>query len=232
MEGQNFCSIYHTCIWLQSVPWYKSIVQELVPSVCKPVWNCICVGNADALFLLRMFYSFLFLSFFLVKLTHQKFVHASPLWKQRDQHQTLKWSAEWPQFVVDYVSENLTYFTGDFRSSNISHNGRQYAVAESDYTTAALWLQAASRWHHHATANTLQKCRRCVVFCSRNPHVSNADARVSFDQKLSANVTVLHCIAVSVFVARQRTSTTLMKTARITPTVQTALTDKNTYPSK
>jgi len=71
-----------------------------------------------------------------------------------------------------------------------------------------------------------------VVFCSRNPHVSNADARVSFDQKLSANVTVLHCIAVSVFVARQRTSTTLMKTARITPTVQTALTDKNTYPSK
>ena len=40
---------------------------------------------------------------------------------------------EWSQFVVDYFVANLTYLilTGGFRSSNISRNGRQYAIAVS-----------------------------------------------------------------------------------------------------
>ena len=61
-----------------------------------------------------------------------KFVLASRPWKQ-------VWSSlnfdtqcpEWSEFVVDVFFRSLAYFTRGFRSSNVSHNSCQCAVAAS-----------------------------------------------------------------------------------------------------
>ena len=90
----------------------------LLQNCCHIWWrHCVCVEDTKIALLLVAFY--LLLIPFCRKNLHLLLLSGNKC----NRLVTLTQCVEWSQFVGDYFSfNNLTYFTGGFRSWNISHN--------------------------------------------------------------------------------------------------------------
>ena len=70
-----------------------------------------------------LFYIFLLSFFSLSPLSYRNLRSLLITGNKRDRLEYLTQCTQRSQFVLNYIFGNLTYFTGDFRSPNISRNG-------------------------------------------------------------------------------------------------------------